>query len=318
MIRYSSKIILGLISFISIFGGCRTSAPSEQGGIMFSVVGSQPFSDSVFTINVDGSHHRSFLTPRLTPSRSESYMYASGYSSKGPFLVVAHKEIPNNKVEDQLCVYHPQTQEWAAIQTGEGSVGRGVFSPDSSNVVFAFAPGRTAFYKLYTKKLQDEQAVRLTTSREESETEGYASWRPDGQEVVFVSLHVSSGHLVSKLLRVPATGGGNPIVVLADDNPGGAIYSPNGQTLFALTNKGIEELDFRGTRRLILDRRQVPDAGFRYGCITWCAGPELIAFATMNKKKDSEVWTVSPSGQRPKKIYTVRNGSIEGLFFLTP
>jgi hypothetical protein len=312
MVRYPSKI-LGLIGFTSIFAGCRTGVPWEQGGIiLFSVVGNQPFSDSVFTINVDGSHHRPFLTP----SRSESYMYASGYSSKGPLLVVAHKEVPNNKVEDQLWVYEPQTRKWAAIQTGEGSVGRGAFSPDGSNVVFAFAPGRAAFYKLYTKKLRDEQAVRLTTSREESETEGYASWRPDGEEVVFVSVYVSSGRLVSKLLRVPATGG-EPTVVLADDNPGGAIYSPNGQTLFALTNKGIEELDLRGTRRLILDWKQVPDEGFRYGCITWCTGSELIAFATMNKKKESEVWTVSPGGQRAKKIYTVRNGSIEGLFFLT-
>ena len=311
MIRYSWKI-LPLIIFISIFAGCRSHVPSGQGVILFSVVGNQPFSDWVSTINVDGSRHRRLLIP----SRAESYLYASGYSSKGPLLVVTHKEIPNNRVEDRLSIYSPPTGNWAAIQTAEGSVGRGVLSPDGSTIVFAFAPGREAYYKLYIKRSPGDQPVRLTSSHEENETEGYASWRQDGQEVVFVTLAASAGHLVSKLLRVPVTGG-EPTLVLADDNPGGAIYSPSGQTLFVLTKRGIEELGLDGTnRRLLFEWRQLPYEGFRYGCITWCTGTDLIAFATMNKKKESEIWTVSLDGQKPRKIYATKDGSIEGLFFL--
>jgi hypothetical protein len=120
--------------------------------------------------------------------------------------------------------------------------------------------------------------------------------------------------LVPRLLRVPITGG-EPTVVLEEDSLGGAVYSPSAQTLYVMTRKGIEEMNPDGaSRRVILER--LPDEGFRYGCITWCSSSSLIAFAKMKKKKESEIWTVSPHGQHAQKIHTVREGSIEGLFFL--
>jgi hypothetical protein len=310
-ILYSITVMWTLLS-------CQGGIRSDQGVILFSVVGNAPFSDSVSTLNVDGSRYRPLLSPTLSPTATESYMYASGYSTKGSLLVVAHKLV-SDKTEDYLFVYSPLDQKRLAIQTAEGSVGRGAFSPDHSSVVFAFAPGRATYYKLYIKKPQNGQPARLTNARgDDNETEGYASWRPDSQEITFVELRVSSGRVVSRLLRVPTTGG-EPSVILEEDSPGGAVYSPSGRTLYVLTKRGIEEMETDGTnRRLILDWNHLPYAGFRYGCISLCTGSDLIVFAITNKKKESEIWTVSLNGQNAKKIHTVRDGSIEGLFFLTP
>jgi hypothetical protein len=302
--------MLYFLAFIPALLGCRRGPSSDQGVILLSVVGNAPFSDYVSTLNIDGSGYRRLLSPNST----ESYMYASGYNSKGPLFVIAHGLVSNDKVEDYAFVYSPPDRKRVAMQTAQGSVGRGALSPDGSRAVFGFAPGRETYYKLYTKRPEDAEPVRLTISHEDNETEGYASWRADGQEVTFLGLRVSSGHLASRLLRVPASGG-EPSVILGDDSPGGAAYSPNGRTLYALTNRGIEELEPDGNnRRLILDRKLLPDRGFRYGCIS--AGPEVIVFAMMNKKKESEIWTVTPNGQNAKKIYTLTDGSIEGVFFL--
>lgn len=313
MLRPAAVRALIFVILIAVFG-CARQPDRQREVILFSIVGLTPFSDSVSTVNLDGSGQHRILSPKSTAS----YMYASGYTLRDPLLVVVHQSF-DNKIEDKLFAYRLQDRTWEKVFTPPGIVGRGAFSPDHSRIVFVFAPGESAFYKLFVKETGTDQFRRLTTSEEPYEKEGYPSWRPDSKEVAFLTLQMLSGHLFSKLLRIPATGGQPQVILGPEDAPAGVSYSPDGRTLCILSKKGIEEVGLNGEgRRLILDWKVLPHAKHSYGCIKWSPTSNLIAFSMLSKEtKKWEIWTVSAEGQNPKKIYTVPEGVVEGVFFLS-
>src|SRR6202022_1761046 len=293
---------LALALFTSWLFGCGHGPSREtQEVILFSVVGAAPFSDSVYTINPDGSGRKQFLSP----TRNTSYMYASGYNSAGPILVVAHKLLDANHAGEQLYTYHPSDHKWETVDTPRGSVGRAIYSPDHSKLIFSFAPDKSEFYKLYIKNIKTGEVRKLLFSNEK-EREGYVGWRPDSKEIVFVGLSSSSGRLSTRLLLVSEEGGDPAVVMGSDDSPGGAAYSPDGQKLCVLTKHGVEELDLdRQSRRVILDWKRLPYQGYRYGSIGWSPRSNLIAFTILNNaSKKSEIWTISPNSEDLRKVYT--------------
>jgi hypothetical protein len=318
MLKYAVRGgALAFAFFFSLFSGCgRKPSGAGQEVILFSVVGSQPFSDSVYTIKPNGWGRKEFLSP----TRNTSYLYASGYNLKGPILIVVHTLLDNNRIGDKLSIYRPANNKWEAIDTPPGSVGRAVYSPDHSKLVFAFIPDeKDRFYRLYIKDSKTGEVSKLLRSHE-NESEGYASWRPDSKEFVFLSLSSSAGHLATKLLRVSEDGSDPLIVMGPDDSPGGAAHSPDGQRLCVLSKLGIEEFDLNHHgRRTILEWKQLPFQAYGYGSIAWSPISNSIAFTIFSKStKKWEIWTVSPNGENLRRVYTVPDaGTPESVFFLT-
>lgn len=309
--------ILALVLVAAIVSGCRHWGNLEgQELILLSVVGVQPFSDSVSTLTPSGSNYRQILSP----APGVSFMYASGYRTDGPLLVLKHELSKGKDVEDKLYEYWSPNNRWRLIPTpAGGSVGRGVFSPDHSKLAFAFAPDRSeTHYKLYLSDSQTSEVKRLT-SYDKPEREGYASWSPDGKQILFLGLSASSGHLSSRLLRT-SEGSSEPELILdASESPAGAAYSPDGKRICVLSKRGIEIMDLtnRGNRRTILEWKSLPYQGLRFGCISWSVTSNQIAFVIQGSKtKKWELWTVADDGHDPKHILTISDGTVEGLYFL--
>jgi hypothetical protein len=101
--------ILGSLS--AIIASC-SSRPTfaDRKRILFSRIGRRPFSDSVFSIRLDGRD----LKPVLLGKPARSYMFASAHSLSGPMLVTVHESSAGTEegnVEDHLYLFNPSPKE---------------------------------------------------------------------------------------------------------------------------------------------------------------------------------------------------------------
>jgi hypothetical protein len=295
-------LTLGILSV-----GCSTSPRAEVSEvILFVTLGQQPFQDSVSTINLDGSGLRRILTPK----KGRSYIYASGNSLQSELVLTVHEFDLAGQIIDHLYLYNPASDSesgWRRLIKEHGMEGAGYMSPDGSRVAFIFAPHtQPVQLRPWVTNLQSGETIKLTgEDNDEGGWDGYLSWRPDGQEIIFLRLRRVPGGLTSILMRVPARGGEPTEVLEPDEWVFAACYAPDGKSIAVLTKKGLEICEVASKqRRLILTWDSLPSPQFRTGGLIWSRDQDTLAFAILNKQaKRYELWTLSSDGQDAKKIY---------------
>jgi len=272
--------------------------------ILFVTIGQQPFQDSVYAINPDGSNRQ----PILASERGKSYTYASGNSLQRELVVMVHELDVAGQVVDHLYLHSLKVGAWRRLMNKSGMEGAGCLAPDDTRVAFLFAPeSQPTKLRPWITNLTTGETFQLTSEdNEEGAWDGYLSWRPDGQEVTFLRLRRSSSGGVTSTLMHLRSSGGQPTELL---EPGewiiAACYAPDGERLAVLTKRGLEIVEIATTqRKLILAWDRLPSAQFRTGGLIWSKDLDKIAFAILNRQaKRYELWTISPDGHDAKKIY---------------
>jgi len=293
----------------AIINSSRT--PDEL--ILFAAIGTTPFTDTIYTIQTDGSYPKRLLTPQ----GKRSYLHASGYSLKQGLTVSIHQSNINGQVEDHIFVYRPSADEWRRLVSKAGLEGESYMSPDGKYVAFAFAP--QSQLRVWLANLETNQIQKLTEDdSEQNSWDRDFSWRLDSREIIFIRSWLGKGSTTSALLRIPLPGG-KPIPLL-ERRPriGAACYSPNGEQVAVFAEAGLEVLDVEGqTRAVILPWNKLPDRGFQNGGLCWSAKQNILAFGMYNNKtKAHEIWTVSRDGSNAKAIYSSKDMLIKVTSFI--
>jgi Tol biopolymer transport system component len=310
--------LIGVIAFLMI--GCTSSNMKQQASeqILFTVIGNQPFADSVYTIDPDGSH----VNQILAPSRGRSYMHASGNSFQGGLAVMVHELGAAQHVEDHIYIYRRSTGAFDRLLTQEGMEGAAYMSPDDKHVAFIFAPlplDSPARLRLWITDLESKETHQLVPEDQERGVwYGYASWRPDGQEITFIKIRMVPPSVDTTLMSVPASGGEPTVLLGPSDNEVAAVcYAPDGKRLALMTKSGLELFEpVQRKRTLIRSWSSMENKQFRTGGIVWLRTQDKIAFTLFdNQSREYEIWTVSSSGNNAKRIYSI--GQEEGKIEIT-
>ena len=291
--------------YVAVALACLMAGCSQRGAqelILFTTIGPRPFQDYVYSIRADGSR----LRPFLSPERNRSYVFASGNSLHGDFVVTVHERDAAGKVVDKLYLYRPDSNQWRHLNTGAGMVGAGVISPDNSRAVFVFSPDRRReTLRLWVADLKTGATRKLTSEDQEEAWDGYPAWRPDGQEIMFIRLRLIPGGVATNLMRVSSNGGEPTSLLGGDEGVTGVCYSPDGQRLALLSNRGLEVMETSDLRRtVILPWSSLPKREYYVGGLAWSPTQGKIAFALFNTElKESELWTVRVDGKDAEKIH---------------
>lgn len=298
---------------------CSVLRPTDE-CILFVSIGQTPFQDSVNTIRLDGRDPKQFLKPK----GRRSYIYASGNSLQDIFAVSVHEADAAGEVTDHLFTYDPRKNSWERPVSMVGMEGAGFLSPDRSRVVLAFAPNaQPSQLRLWNVELKTGETTKLTGDDEEDGMwDGYVSWRPDGQEIIFIRMRRGQGGLTARLMHVSASGG-TPAEILEPGEPVvAACFAPDGNHLAMFARGGLEVFDIAAKqRKVILPWSSLNGAQFHAGGLIWSKENDTIAFAVSNQQtKRYEIWTISSDGSNPKVIYSQNesDGRLQVSSFVQP
>jgi len=286
--------------------------------ILFVSIGNGPFKDQVHTIDTDGKNVRLFLSP----VHKRSYMYASGNSLSGPFIILVHEETAlfQTKITNALYKWLPSKGAWQRLLNGNNTLddGEGRLSPDNSFVAFARSvherPGQ---YELWLINCNTGENKKLYS--EERSWVSSLSWRRDGKRIAFIKYSHSAQGLVSTLMSI-SIDGTNPTTLLEhEEGVGGACYSPLGDQLAIWSKHGLEIMDVSGQKRTtILPWKDAkPLYLYRGGGIDWSRRQSIITLALFNSEtQQDELWTVSTDGSDSKVIYKHNDGKLMSVSFI--
>ena len=301
-----TAVVLGCLT--CGFAGCGSQHKGADELILFTITGSHPFEDYVNLIHPDGSNEQPFLTPK----RGRSYFFASGNSLNENFVVTVHELDESRKIRDHLYEYYPATRQWLQLPGVPSGAGVGVISPDGKRAVYAVPPETrgTRALRLWTSNLETGETQKLTTGGGDDEWDGYPVWSPDGREIMFLRLRLTSEGLVrTNLMRVPFDGG-EPAIILGDaDEVSVVCYNRAGDRLAMWSKPGLEIMSLRdSSRSVVLPRSKLPDRiyeGSGAGGLAWSQTSDKIAIALINEhSKESELWTINSDGSVFEKIHS--------------
>ncbi|HXP69815.1 MAG TPA: hypothetical protein VOA88_11070 [Candidatus Dormibacteraeota bacterium] len=300
-----------LVAALLVNSGLVGSRRTDE-RLLFSVLGRSPFSDSIFTIGTDGSD----LRPLLTAEPGKSYLYASGTTLSGRMTVVVH-EATGRGIADHLYLFYPKNKKWELVDTGDELPGRGVESPDGTQIVFGAAPKSAPWrYRIYLKNFTTG-AAKYITSGEDRSQHGFPIWSPDSKEISFLQVRYQAGTAVATLIRIRPDGTSPKVTLTESDGVRAVAYSPDGKRMCVLTNRGVEILNLESmTREVALPSAKLPNRQFQLGLVTW-SNSNSLAFVVQNgTNKQWELWTVGIDGSNPRCVYTLGEGVVGGIFFV--
>jgi Tol biopolymer transport system component len=294
-----------MLALLLLVPGCSRSREHHSSElIVFSTISSQPFHDTIFTIEVDGSYPE----PLIAPKNRQSFVHASGNSLKEGLIVTVHEVDTSGRVANHNVWYKPGTAQWERVIEQNGMEGAGYLSPDGSRVVCIFNPQSDAAQELHPWiiDLRSREAKKLTSEESKSgQWDGPVSWRSDSQEILFVRLERTAEVITTTLMQVSMSGGAPTQLLGPDVGVMAACYSPDGNRMAVFTSSGLELIERSNLKRqLILPWGNLPHAQFRSGGLVWSRRQDLISFAVFNTvDKRYELWTVPVDGSRPTNIY---------------
>ena len=252
-------------------GGSRKIGPT---GILIATAGSSPFSDAVWVLSEDGNVAKRVLTP----SRSESYPYASGRSMNGPFVIGVHKSTVN-VISDSLAIFSAaftDPRPLAGCDTQFASQAYGVFDSSSKRLVFSGKSADQAGIVLWVCDTDSGKLQRITVSNESRSWDSYPVWAPDGQHVLYLRITQSGSSLESKLWSVPLDGGAASMVT---SGPIAAFcVSRDGGSVGAVTAYGIDVFAWPSftLRRHLVPWQSLRDFTYSGGGIAFADDPPRI------------------------------------------
>lgn len=290
------------------FSRCGSQHNGADELILFTITGSHPFEDYVNLIQPDGSNEQPFLTPK----RGRSYFFASGNSLHENFVVTVHELNESGKVRDHLYEYYPATRQWLLLPGVPSGAGVGVISPDGKRAVYAVPPEvrGTRALRLWTMNLETGVTQKLTTGGADDEWDAYPVWSPDGREITFLRLRLTSEGIVrTNLMRVPFGGGESTMILGDDDEVSVVCYNRAGDRLAMWSKPGLEIMSLRdSSRSVVLPRSKLPDRiyqGGGAGGLACSLTTDKIAIALINEhSQESELWTINSDGSGLEKIHS--------------
>ncbi len=296
------KIALALI-ILEIGSSCYRSKDHSSELILFATVSNSPFQDSIYTVAPDGSDLEQLFIPR----KGRSYVYASGNSLRQGLVVTVHEINPLGQVENHNYWCEIATNKWHRLLMRDGIEGAGYLSPDGSKIICMFNLGSKVAQQLHpwTIHLTSGETKNLTNDETDAGVwDESVSWRPDGQEILFVRLQLTDDKLASTLMRASLSGGTSSLLFGPDVGVVAACYAPDAALMAVFTSKGLEVVERSNLqRRLILPWSSLPHAQFRSGGLVWSRNNNLISFGIFNKEaKEYELWTVVADGSHAKKV----------------
>jgi Tol biopolymer transport system component len=304
-------VSIGIVNYIRSY---FQPPPAEV--IVFATLGNYPFQDSVSTVWPDGSHARQILQPE----GRKSYLSVSGNSLTKPMVVTVYQGVDSKTKENHLFLYELAAGTWKRLTTLKGAEGYGTISPDNSRVVFEFGaqteetkkPGKS---RIWLTDLRSSETKQLTSDEDEETWDAMPTWRPDGQELLFLRRKFSDHGVSSKLLNISASGGEPKLLA---EGVIDACYSPDGKRLAMVATGGLQILDPETQqRKLIVPWEKLSNYRYVSGGLTWSRDLDKIAFGILNQNSgESELWTVSSDGANATKILGTKLGRISNPAFV--
>jgi Tol biopolymer transport system component len=298
-------ISIGIVSYIRSY-----FQPPPDEVIVFATLGNHPFQDSISTVWPDGSHVRRVLEPE----GRKSFLSVSGNSLAKPLVVTVYQSVDSKTKENHLFLYELAAGTWQRLTTEKGAEGYGAISPDDSRIAFEFGtqteeakkPGKS---RIWFIDLRSGETRQLTTDQDAETWDSMPTWRPDGQELLFLRRKFSDRGVLSKLLNISASSGEPKLLA---EGVVDACYSPDGKRLAMVATGGLQILDLETQqRKLIVPWEKLPNYRYLSGGLTWSRGLDKIAFAILNQNSgESELWTVSSDGANAIKIFGTKLGRI--------
>jgi Tol biopolymer transport system component len=297
-----------------LVGGC-SRARNYSEVILFSIQGTTPFSDYIWTVQPDGSDPKPFLS--ATGFRSYASA-AANYLSKS-IVVSVHQSETGENVEDHLFLYWPEPDRWHRLMTEDLIEGIAVIAPDDMRVAFVGAPKeRAGDYRIWLADTASGK-LRKISDDQEATWDGYPGWHPNGQEVAFLRMGRTAQGLVTRLMVSRLDNVSSTEILSSDNGVLSFCYAPDGKRMAMWTKAGLEILTISDmSRRVILPiDRLSPTHRLRASNISWSRTEDKLAYAVINiETNTAEMWTILSDGSDARKIYSTRNGIIQHLSFV--
>jgi Tol biopolymer transport system component len=308
---------LGLIAPL-VFTACdlRGRSTERKELLVFSLIGSKPFADSILALAPDDSKPSQILIP----GSERSYVAVSGNSLSSALVVAVHEKVASTgRTENHLYLRNSPGGELQSLNLQDGDAGIPATSPDGSRIAFPLKPRpKGSNYRLWLYDLRTGNARQLTGDQEGNFWETQASWRPNGGEIIFLRVSWVKRGLLSSLFRVSTSTGQISSFPGLEEAISGACYAPDGKSLAVWSANGLEVVHLEDRKRtVILPRASIPGRRFYSAGMSWGKVRGRIAFVlTDGQGKQFELWTISPDGAAPKALYVSKDGIISSPQFI--
>jgi hypothetical protein len=312
--RAAAVLTALVVTLLAACGG--TGCPYRE-----SIVFSEGLRGAVDLACPDGS----VVGVLLSPTSAVAFGQVAGSSLQSPLvLTVLDETAPSPTEAERVGLYNPLTSKLSYFPGLSGVPGWYAMDVDGNRVAFEyfthlgppFVPAA-----LLVADLRSGQTSALLTLPSNVQLNA-PTWRPDGREILFIRLDVSSyPRILPSLAAVSYPEGQTTTLFGPDVGVEGVAFSPDGKRFAMWTSKGLELVEEDTLHRTVvlpiskLAGRQLDTAG-----LIWGARDKLIAFVLYDPTTgQSQLWDVRPDGTGLRMVYSVvRDRLFLGSFVTGP
>lgn len=283
-----------------------------------SILFSDAFSAKVYLACPDGSVTRPFLSRTSEVGFEE----AAGTSLQAAIVATVDDETsPEPTAAEHLDVYEPLTGKLSVFPNLPGDPGWYAMSPDGSHVAFEYVPNPRPgeLTGLWIADLTSGSASPLLNFPQGIQMNAPA-WRPDGREILFIQLDLTSlSRVKTTLVAVSYPGGQTRVLFGPEDGVAGVAFDPDAKNFALWSSGGLEIVGEDALDRTMvlpvskLGGRQLGTPG-----LIWGGRDNLIAFVLYDPETNqSQLWDVRPDGTGLREIYAASGGKLVLGSFVT-
>lgn len=290
------------LALVLLASSCGTRCPFPE-----TILFTEGVSGTVDLACPDGSDVRALLSP----TKSLSFPQTAGISLLSPIVLTSLDETATEPASAaRLTLYNPATGRLSFLTQLTGQFGWYAMAPDGRHVAFEYFPQPNPTAELRIANLSTQQAAALLTFPATVQFNAPA-WRPDGREILFIQLDLSSyPEIIPSLEAVSYPGGQTRNVFGPDVGASGVAFAPDGDRFAMWSNRGLEIVKEDTLQREVvlplsrLGGRRLGTAG-----LLWGVRDNLIAFVLYDPSLgESELWDVRPDGSVLQLVYSVPPG----------
>lgn len=276
--------------------------------LLFAEIGPQPFSDSIVTVDWNGSQ-----STLLKPHRAHSYVFAATNSLSSLAAVTFHEELEAG-IQDRLYIGSFAQGGWKRLMTMEGGEAEAAISPDNLRVVFTHRSAQKgAAYALWSFEQPNGIFRQLTTHNAAMEWDSAPAWNPNGNNFLFIRFRRDQ-RLSATLMDFNLRSGLATPVLSSGENVAAATFLRDGAIAF-VSSKGLELLK-AGMRSILVPWSALPNRVFQGGGIAASRATDRIVVPVFNTIKNQYELIVIDNTAHIQTIYTTPN-RISGLSIIS-